>query len=106
MLSYDQTAAKKQWRGAVRVVAEAIEDAGGVANNVNDAKLDAVPLQVTRVPSPGPLPWASSTALRPTAREAVRAGVNVPAMLAGGTLRALLTLLPFSFLPSRLLTSA
>jgi len=30
----------------------------------------------------------------------------MPAMLAGGTLRALLTLLPFSFLPSRLLASA
>jgi len=42
MLSYDQAAAKKQWREAVRAVAEAIEDAGGVANNVNDAKLDAV----------------------------------------------------------------
>ena len=42
MLSYDQAAAKKQWREAVRAVAEAIEDAGRVANNVNDAKLDAV----------------------------------------------------------------
>ena len=40
MLSYDQAAAKKQWRE--RAVAEAIEDAGGVADNVNDAKLDAV----------------------------------------------------------------
>ena len=42
MLSYDQAAAKKQWREAVRAVTEAIEDAGGVADNVNDAKLDAV----------------------------------------------------------------
>ena len=42
MLSYDQAAAKKQWREAVRAVTEAIEDAGGVVNNVNDAKLDAV----------------------------------------------------------------
>ena len=42
MLSYDQAAAKMQWREAVRVVAEAIEDAGGVVHNVNDAKLDAV----------------------------------------------------------------
>jgi len=42
MLSYDQAAAKMQWREAVRAVTEAIEDAGGVANNVNDAKLDAV----------------------------------------------------------------
>ena len=31
MLSYDQAAAKKQWREAVRAVAEAIEDAGGVS---------------------------------------------------------------------------
>src|SRR5215472_16849498 len=30
---------------------------------------------------------------------------DMPAMLAGGTLRALPTLLPFSFLPSRLLAS-
>ena len=37
MLSYDQAAAKVQWRDAVRAVTEAIEDAGGVANNVNDA---------------------------------------------------------------------
>ena len=29
-------------RGRPRAVAEAIEDAGGVVNNVNDAKLDAV----------------------------------------------------------------
>ena len=42
MLSYDQAAAKKQWREAVRAVAEAIEDAGGIVNNVNDARLDAV----------------------------------------------------------------
>jgi hypothetical protein len=42
MISYDQAAAKKQWREAVRAVAEAIEDAGGVVNNVNDAKLDGV----------------------------------------------------------------
>jgi hypothetical protein len=42
MLSYDQAAAKMQWREAVRAVTEAIEDAGGVVNNVNDAKLDAV----------------------------------------------------------------
>src|SRR5262249_21546280 len=42
MLSYDQAAAKKQWREAVRAVAEAIEDAGGVVNNVNEARLDAV----------------------------------------------------------------
>ena len=42
MLSYDQAAAKKQWREAARAVAEAIEDAGGAVNNVNDAKLDAV----------------------------------------------------------------
>ena len=42
MLSYDQAAAKKQWREAVRAIAEAIEDAGGVVNNVNDARLDAV----------------------------------------------------------------
>ena len=42
MLSYDQAAAKEQWREAVRAVAEAIEDAGGVVNNVNDARLDAV----------------------------------------------------------------
>ena len=44
MLSYDQAAAKKQWREAVRAVAEAIEDAGGVVNNVNiyDARLDDV----------------------------------------------------------------
>ena len=41
MLSYDQAAAKMQWREAVRAVTEAIEDAG-VVNNVNDAKLDAV----------------------------------------------------------------
>ena len=39
MLSYDQAAAKMQWREAVRAVAEAIEDAGGVVNNVNDARL-------------------------------------------------------------------
>ena len=39
MLSYDQAAAKKQWREAVRAVAEAIEDAGGAVNNVNDARL-------------------------------------------------------------------
>ena len=31
--------------------------------------------------------------------------IDMPAMLAGGTLRALPTLLPFSFLPSRLLAS-
>jgi hypothetical protein len=37
MLSYDQAAAKVQWRDAVRAVTEAIEDAGGVVNNVNDA---------------------------------------------------------------------
>jgi len=37
MLSYDQAAAKVQWRDAVRTVTEAIEDAGGVVNNVNDA---------------------------------------------------------------------
>src|SRR5262244_2861242 len=42
MLSYDQAAAKNQWREAVRAVAEAIQDAGGVVNNVNDARLDAV----------------------------------------------------------------
>ena len=42
MLSYDQAAAKMQWREAVRAVTEAIEDAGGIVNNVNDAKLDAV----------------------------------------------------------------
>ena len=42
MLSYDHAAAKKQWREAVRAVAEAIEDAGGVVDNVNDAKLDTV----------------------------------------------------------------
>jgi len=42
MLSYDQAAAKMQWREAVRAVTEAIEDAGGVVNKVNDAKLDAV----------------------------------------------------------------
>jgi len=42
MLSYDQAAAEKQWREAVRAVAEAIENAGGVVNNVNDAGLDAV----------------------------------------------------------------
>jgi len=42
MLSYDQAAAKMQWREAVRAVTEAIEDAGGVVDNVNDAKLDAV----------------------------------------------------------------
>ena len=42
MLSYDQAAAKKQWREAVRAVAEAIEDAGGVVNNVNEARLNAV----------------------------------------------------------------
>ena len=42
MLSYDQAAAKKQWREVVRAVAEAVEDAGGVVNNVNDARLDAV----------------------------------------------------------------
>ena len=43
MLSYDQAAAKKQWREAVRAVAEAIEDAGGVVNNVNEGgRLDAV----------------------------------------------------------------
>ena len=42
MLSYDQAAAKMQWREAVRAVTEAIEDAGGVVNNVNDAKLDTV----------------------------------------------------------------
>ena len=42
MLSYDQAAAKMQWREADRAVTEAIEDAGRVANNVNDAKLDAV----------------------------------------------------------------
>jgi len=42
MLSYDQAAAKKQWREVVRAVAEEIEDAGGVVNNVNDARLDAV----------------------------------------------------------------
>ena len=42
MISYDPAAAKKQWREAVRAVAEAIEDAGGVINNINDAKLDAV----------------------------------------------------------------
>src|SRR5262249_34650797 len=41
MVSYDQAAAKKQWREAVRAVAEAIEDAGGIVNNVNDARLDA-----------------------------------------------------------------
>ena len=41
MISYDPAAAKKQWREAVRAVAEAIEDARGVVNNVNDAKLDA-----------------------------------------------------------------
>ena len=49
MLSYDQAAAKKQWREAVRAVAEAIEDAGGVANNVNDAKLDAVEAWIGKV---------------------------------------------------------
>src|SRR5262249_60671290 len=42
MLSYDQAAAKMQWRDAVRAVTEAIEDAGGVVKNVNDAKLEAV----------------------------------------------------------------
>jgi hypothetical protein len=42
MIGYDQAAAKKQWREAVRAVAEAIEHAGGVVNNVNDAKLEAV----------------------------------------------------------------
>ena len=42
MLSYDQAAAKKQWREAVRAVAEAIEDTGGVVNNVNEATFDAV----------------------------------------------------------------
>ena len=42
MLSYDQATAKKQWREAVRAVAEAIEDAGGAVNNVNEARLDAV----------------------------------------------------------------
>ena len=42
MLSYDHAAAKKQWREAARAVAEAIEDAGGVVDNVNDAKLDTV----------------------------------------------------------------
>ena len=42
MLSYDQAEAKMQWREAVRAVAEAIEDAGGVVNNVNEARLDAV----------------------------------------------------------------
>src|SRR5262249_57864987 len=42
MLSYDQAAAKKQWREAVRAVAEAIEDAGGAVNNRNDANPDAV----------------------------------------------------------------
>src|SRR5262245_2224911 len=40
MLSYDQAAAKKQWREAVRAVAEAIEDAGGVVNNVNETRLE------------------------------------------------------------------
>ena len=42
MLSYDQAAAKMQWRETVRAVTEAIEDAGGVVNNVNEARLDAV----------------------------------------------------------------
>jgi hypothetical protein len=42
MISYDQAAAKRQSREAVRAVAEAIEDAGGIVNNVNDARLDAV----------------------------------------------------------------
>ncbi len=38
MLSYDQAAAKKQWREAVR----SNRGCRRVANNVNDAKLDAV----------------------------------------------------------------
>ena len=49
MLSYDQAAAKMQWREAVRAVAEAIEDAGGVVTNVNDARVDAVEVHVIAV---------------------------------------------------------
>ena len=49
MLSYDQAAAKKQWREAVGAVAEAIEDAGGVVTNVNDARVDAVEVHVIAV---------------------------------------------------------
>jgi len=33
---------RRKWREAVRAVAEAIEDTGGVVNNVNEATFDAV----------------------------------------------------------------